>query len=225
MPEKGSPNPPLWGQTPVPPDPCFPCASHNQDISLSPRPNLFMAKEGKDDLEAVRKLVDALSDFDNTEQERIIRWACEKLGLPSAVGISRTLPPKPGVVADFSSTGAIDSRRPARDIKAFIEEKSPKNDRQLAAVVAYYYAFEAPESNRKASIGSTDLVEACRLAQKHRPKTPGQTLINAAHSGLLDKADETGKYKLNAVGENLVAMALPGGAEGRRSSKRTLSPS
>jgi hypothetical protein len=35
-----------------------------------------------DDLEAVRLIVEALKDFDGGDQERIIRWAREKVGLP-----------------------------------------------------------------------------------------------------------------------------------------------
>lgn len=177
------------------------------------------AKDTKDDFEAVRTLVEALTPFDENDQERIIRWAREKLGLAAGPSLS-TLPPKPAAVAEFSPTPDTANRRSARDIKSFIAEKDPKNDKQLAAVVAYFYAFEAPESQRKASITASDVVEACRLANKHRPSRPAQTLINAAHSGLLDKAEETGAYKLNAVGENLVAMALPGGSEGRRVIKR-----
>ena len=38
-----------------------------------------------DDLEAVRKLVEVLSAFDAEDQERIIRWAREKQGLPTQV--------------------------------------------------------------------------------------------------------------------------------------------
>jgi len=38
-----------------------------------------------DDLEAVRKLTEVLSAFGTGDQERIIRWAREKLGLPSEV--------------------------------------------------------------------------------------------------------------------------------------------
>ncbi len=178
-------------------------------------------KDGKDDLEAVRAVVDALTSFESADQERIIRWAREKLGLTtsSAPGVPTLLPPKPTMITDLLPDMEI-GKRAGRDIKSFIEEKNPKNDRQLAAVVAYYYAFEAPEAKRKSSINSQDIVEACRLAQKHRPKKPGQTLINAAQSGFLDKAEETGAYKLNAVGENLVAMALPGDAVGRRVIKR-----
>lgn len=180
-------------------------------------------KDSKDDFEAVRILVDALTPFDTDDQERIIRWAREKVGLSVGSVDSRSvvLPPKPAVVTDFSSSIDTVGKRGGRDIKSFILEKDPKNDRQLAAVVAYYYAFEAPEVQRKNSINSQDIVDACRLAQKHRPQRPIQTLINAAHSGLLDKAEETGAYKLNAVGENLVAMALPGGSEGRRVIKRS----
>lgn len=180
-------------------------------------------KGGRDDLEAVRTIADALTPFESADQERIIRWAREKVGLLPALEasptVSTSLPPKPAVVTGLTPIIEATGKK-GHTIKSFIEEKDPKNDRQLAAVVAYYHAFEAPEEQRKNSITSQDIIEACRLAQKHRPKKSSQTLINAAHSGLLDKAEETGAYKLNAVGENLVAMALPGGAEGRRVVKR-----
>jgi hypothetical protein len=34
-----------------------------------------------DDLEAVRKVIEALTPFNGDDQERIVRWAREKLGL------------------------------------------------------------------------------------------------------------------------------------------------
>ena len=34
----------------------------------------------KDDLEAVRTVVDAIKDFKSDEQQRIFRWVAEKLG-------------------------------------------------------------------------------------------------------------------------------------------------
>ena len=34
-----------------------------------------------DDLEAVRKVIEALTPFNKDDQERIVRWAREKLGL------------------------------------------------------------------------------------------------------------------------------------------------
>ena len=40
-----------------------------------------MTKTPPDDLEAVRMLVETLQGFDAKDQERIIRWAREKIGL------------------------------------------------------------------------------------------------------------------------------------------------
>jgi len=178
-------------------------------------------EDKKDDLEAVRLLIDALTPFDNTERDRIIRWACEKLGVPqdninSRSSIIQSKPYSNTEVAVSETEG----RKKTRDIKSFIDEKDPKNDQQLAAAVAYYYAFEVPTEQKKYSISSTDLIDACRLAQRKRPTNAGQTLINAAYYGYLDKAEDSGKYKLNAVGENLVAMTLPGGASTKRVSTR-----
>lgn len=45
--------------------------------------------------------------------------------------------------------------------------------------------------------------------QRKQPKVPAQVLVNAYHDGLFDRGGK-GSYKLNSVGENLVAMALPG---------------
>lgn len=63
-----------------------------------------------DDLEAVRAVAAALGDFSPEEQERIIRWAREKLGLAPAPRqlpdtrtpqpSSPTLPPRPAEPID-----------------------------------------------------------------------------------------------------------------------------
>jgi hypothetical protein len=95
-----------------------------------------------------------------------------------------------------------------RNLRSFIAEKAPASDTHFATAVAYYYQFEAPESERKNAITASDLTEACRLADRARLQYPGQTLRNAMRDGLLDRADR-GAFKVNAVGENLVAMALP----------------
>lgn len=54
-----------------------------------------------DDLEAVRAVVEALQGFDAGDQERIIRWAREKLRLveSSALSSSTPVPPMPSPVA------------------------------------------------------------------------------------------------------------------------------
>jgi hypothetical protein len=97
----------------------------------------------------------------------------------------------------------------AVDIKKFVTEKAPKSDVHFAATVAYFYQFKSPENQRKESITKEDLVEACRQVDRKRPKRSAQVLVNAYHDGLFDRGGK-GSYKLNSVGENLVAMALPG---------------
>jgi hypothetical protein len=176
-----------------------------------------MTDKALDDLDAVRTIVETLKNFKPEEQQRILRWAVEKSGLSqsvaplSAAGTSGTgpsigsLPPvtPPHGVASSSSSGTV-------DIKSFIDEKQPRSDVQFAATVAYYLRFEAPPSERKDYIDKEDLQEACRKAKRDRLKNPYQTLVNAHTLGLLDKGSEKATFAINTVGENLVAMALPG---------------
>lgn len=165
-----------------------------------------------DDLEAVRSLVEALKTFDAVNQERIIRWAREKLGLPTTS--STVITPTP-VVSSIEAT--IPQPAPllvpqSQDIRSFMASKNPQTDAHFAAAVAYYYRFVAPAEQRKEAIEKNDLQEACRMVDRDRLRRPDQTLVNAHNAGLLDKAGR-GAYSINAVGENLVAMALPRGTE------------
>jgi hypothetical protein len=163
-----------------------------------------------DDLQAVRTLVDTLTPFEAADQERILRWVREKLQLPASEtgsAPSKTQPESPGVSPERDRS---DGSR--RDIKSFVSEKNPSSDMQFAATVAYYFAFEAPPGERKDSITADDLQDACRQVDRHRLKRPIKTLHNAHASGLLDKAGERGAFKINTVGENLVAVTLPSGS-------------
>jgi len=165
-----------------------------------------MAKPN-DDLEAVRALIEALSGFEAAEQERIMRWAREKLGLSPvhaspAVAVP-SAPPEHAATPGVRATGHT-------DIRSFIAAKKPKTDNQFAAAVAYYYRFEAPPAEQKQTINANDLQEACRKAGRDRFSRPIVTLFNAQKTGLLDKAGR-GEFAINTVGENLVAMTLPEG--------------
>jgi len=174
-----------------------------------------MAKT-RDDLEAVRSVTAALSDFSPEEQERILRWAREKLGLVpiphlvserSMAQQSRTPPASPELTL---SAGSATDAPPARDLKTFVNAKNPKSDAQFAATVAYYYRFEAPPEQLKSEIDAPILQDACRLSGRPRLAKPLATLNNAKRDGLLDSGSEAGKFTVNTVGENLVAMTLPG---------------
>ena len=172
-----------------------------------------------DDFEATREVVKILEGFSAEDQLRIIRWASEKVGLlassaatgTSSVSQNQNLPP----------SSARTKGQTNKDIKSFIEEKNPQTDNHLAATVAYYYRFQANPEDRKDEIDGEDLLEACRLANRPRLKKANKTLHNALGAGLLNSGSK-GKFVLNTVGENLVAMSLPnaGGIRIKKKSTR-----
>jgi hypothetical protein len=168
-----------------------------------------------DDLEAVRAVVDALKTFPAEEQRRILRWAQEKLGLPTGPpSPSTTIPTTPSTPLEPGTTTSTTTPRP-RNIRAFLQEKRPSSDNQFAAAVAYYFAFEAPDDERKSEITASDLQHAARFSGRQRLNRPIYTLHNASKRGYLDKARARGSFRINTVGENLVAMAMPGTDTGR----------
>jgi len=110
-----------------------------------------------------------------------------------------------------------------KNIKSFFSEKKPKNDLQSAAVMAYFCRFEATQAERKEALSAKDLQEASRQARGYVFKDPLKTLNNAVASGYFDRAGR-GEFKLNAVGENLVAMTLPGTSGSENSGSRRKRP-
>jgi hypothetical protein len=181
-----------------------------------------MTTPKNDDLDAVRAVVDAIKDFKSDEQQRIFRWAAEKLGLPQPFGSTVHAAPTAAKSATSGATETIPappaSPGSSSDIKSFMAAKRPSKDIQFAAAVAYYYRFEAVPADRKDAIDKDDLQEATRKAGRERFGSPLATLNNAHKLGLLDRGAEKGTFTINSVGENLVAMTLPGG--GNASSKR-----
>jgi hypothetical protein len=183
----------------------------------------------KSDFMAAEEIKAILTGRDQTEQERIIRWVNESLGLlalPKRGDMAGVLPSSLPPVS--AKTGVETSSAPAhsvkKDIRSFVDEKQPKNDVQFAVVAAYFYRFAATESERKDTITSHDLDNAARQARGYGFKKSVQTLSNARNLGYFDSAGR-GEFKLNAVGENLVAMTLPGTAanvSGAKAGKRKI---
>lgn len=156
--------------------------------------------------DAAKVIVETLKGVPKDQQILAIRFACETLGLQTPVpahagAAAQQPPPSPG------TPGAPVVPARSTDIKQFAAAKSPKSDQQFATVVAYFYRFEAPEAQRKESISADDLIEAARLVGRRRPHRI--TLNNAKSAGYLDAAGR-GKFQINTVGENLVAVGLPG---------------
>jgi hypothetical protein len=182
-----------------------------------------MAKS-PDEFDAVRTVVETLSSFEQRQQEQILRWAQERLGVAVGSAVHSGSQPHASLAAHHTPaattphpTGAA---KPTTDIKTFVEGKKPKNDVQFVTTVAYYYRFEAPADQRKDEIGKDDLVNACRLVSRKRPPNPDATVRNAHNLGYLEKGNTKGKFAINSVGENLVAMVLPDGSSAGASSGR-----
>ena len=187
------------------------------DLLKGHDPQIEEAKmsQNTDDLEAVRTIASTLEPFEKGDRERMIRWVREKLGMDVL-----TLLPSPQSTASPQSSPEIRRTGPTVDVRSFVNTKNPKADAHFAATIAFYYKFESSEADRKPTINSSDLQEACRLAGRQRLHDPGHTLRDARKIGLLDKGPERGTYSISTVGENLVAMTLPTD-RGRVSTTRT----
>jgi hypothetical protein len=166
----------------------------------------------KSPLEAAQKIVAELQGMTGDHQTLAVKFAMETLGLQLPTGYAQAMQAPPHTVQPPVAESAAERA----DIKTFTAAKSPKSDQQFAAVVAYFYQFEAPAPQRKNSIDAATMKDAARQAGREQVKNWNTTLTNALRSGYLDKA-ERGAFKLNSVGENLVAITLPGNASGGQS--------
>jgi hypothetical protein len=165
------------------------------------------------DFDAAKAVADQLKGMEKERQLRILRWVAESLSLDLGFDAARgEQPDRQPPRADTSVDANVrEAERPRRspDIKTFVDSKRPKSDVQFATVAAYYYRFEAPPESRRDSINAEILQDAARLSGRRRSPKPLMTLNNAKRLGYLD-SPERGQFRINSVGENLVAMTLPG---------------
>ena len=167
--------------------------------------------DGQNDFDVAKAISELLNGIEKERQQRVLRWVAESLEIALHTkphGTHEQVPPTPPAdsMGASSSTAAPGL---AMDIKSFMESKKPKSDIQFAAATAYYYRFEAAADDRKESITADILRDATRLAGRARLAKPLMTLNNAKKQGYVD-ASERGAFRINSVGENLVAMTLPG---------------
>ena len=168
-----------------------------------------------EDFDTAKAVFEKLKDVPAERRKRILTWVAEGVG----VVLQAAPAPVPPTIATphAASTLAVPPGHSPQslptDIKTFVSTKTPKSDVQFAATVAYYYRFEAPAASRRETIDGDTLQEATRLAGRDRLSNPRTTLNNAKNLGYLDGI-APGEFSINSVGENLVAMALPGTPEG-----------
>ena len=177
----------------------------------------------KSPLDAAQKIVAELTGMTPEHQSLALKFSMETLGLklpgaPAPPAAPPAHPPQP--TPPHAATGDHST-----DIRSFTAMKAPKSDQQFTAVVAYFYQFEARQEDRKDAIDADVMKEAARLAGRHQVARWNMTLTNAKNAGYLDAAGN-GKFRLSSVGENLVAITLPGdGAPGQaRSNKANKKP-
>ncbi|HUT53689.1 MAG TPA: hypothetical protein VM658_09875 [bacterium] len=171
--------------------------------------------------DAAKSITNALKGLEKSDQERALRWAAESLGIHLSGMSNRSVaqPTAPVMQAHGETSPQNLASAQSKDIKTFVEEKRPKSDNQYSTVVAYYYRFEAPEDQRRETIDGDTLQESTRLSGWKRLTSPSVTLNKALQQGYLDRS-ERGQFKINTVGENLVAMTLPGSGNESASAPR-----
>ncbi len=94
------------------------------------------------------------------------------------------------------------------DVRSFFASKNPRSDLEATAVAAFYLEHLAPSEQRRKTINKDLLENVFKQANWRLPKVIGQTLLNTKNAGYLDSTSETGEYKLNPVGYNLVEHTL-----------------
>jgi hypothetical protein len=167
-----------------------------------------VASSAKSPLEAAQKIVVELTGMIPEQQALALKFATETLGLQLPATMLPVATPSV-LLPQQSIPQATTSAGHSPNIKSFTSIKAPKSDQQFAAVVAYFYQFESKAEERKDAIDSDTMKDAARLVGRPQVSQWIMTLNNAKNAGYLDTAGN-GKFKLSSVGENLVAITLPG---------------
>jgi hypothetical protein len=165
--------------------------------------------------QAIDQIITALEGLDETARKTAVETVCAHLGI-SLSHPRRDASPASGAALhkpDLVDHSQSDDDAKVRvitptDIRSFRAAKSPKSAREMACVVAFYLQELAPEGQRADSVSAPELEKYFKQAQFKLPEKIGQVLPDAKRSGYFDSAAH-GKYKLNAVGYNLVAHKLP----------------
>ena len=174
------------------------------------------------ELQAIGGIVALLAPLDDEARERVVDYVFRRLGIElqttvdaavDQVAATPTVTPIPDGQIKGSST--IVSSQPLRptDIRSLRTQKNPGNAMEMAALVGYYLSHAAPKEERLDSFGTKELEKYFIQGGYPVPSTPRLVLFNAKKAGYLDVKSH-GKYKINAVGFNLVEHSLPGASGG-----------
>lgn len=164
-----------------------------------------MATKDKE-LEAISSIIELLKPLDATERSRVLEYVLRRLDMATV-----SAPPIGGTIDQLETSGSAPSRFPIKDIRSLTAEKQPRSANEMAAVVAYYLAEQAPESERSETINVEAVRRYFKMAGFPLPRVLKNVLTNAYAAGYFDNVSR-GEYRLNPVGYNMVVHGLPRGA-------------
>lgn len=167
-----------------------------------------MADELDQEIDAIRAVLSALEPLSPDVRISVLGYVVSRLGINLERGGASTAIPLPSSTYEPSPRDSLTPRKSFVHIKDLKEEKKPRSNNEMAALVAYFLAHEAPANERKETINQQDIETYFRIAEYPLPEKPQFTLPNAKAAGYLDLAGG-GEYRLNPVGHNLVKHSLP----------------
>jgi hypothetical protein len=183
-----------------------------------------VAEDIEAELKAMKTLVETLEPLKPEVRSRVIDYAFKVLGIEPPQDASRQSPASLVQLPPLTPTPPTPTHHAHHprgagliDIQSLKEAKDPKTATQMVAVVAYYLAHIAnPPQN---FITAEDVDTYFRQGRFLMPGSKPMALVNAKNAGYLEQI-ETGKYRLNSVGFNLVEHKMPKGAGGTSSKPR-----
>ena len=173
------------------------------------------------EIEAIKAVLLALEPLPPEVRTSVLEYVLRRLQIAlGPVQQTEVSTPAPSADATLAAVEAETERQTTpTHIKDFKEKKKPRSAIEMAALVAYYLANEAPRKDRKDRITTKEVDTYFKIAGYPLPGKIQFTLVNAKAAGYLD-AVGNGEYKLNAVGHNLVVHSMPRGAGGRAAPRR-----
>ncbi len=180
-----------------------------------------MAEHIDKEIEAIKAVLLALEPLPPEVRTSVVEYVLRRLQI--ALGPfqqTEVSTPAPSADATLAAVEAETERQTTpTHIKDFKEKKKPRSAIEMAALVAYYLANEAPREDRKDRITTKDIETYFKIAGFRLPEKTQFTLANAKAAGYLD-AVGNGEYKLNAVGYNLVVHSMPRGTGAKAAPRR-----
>lgn len=176
-----------------------------------------MAEQIDKEIDAIRAVLTALEPLTPEVRASVLGYVAGRLKIASPsfqqqAGTPATRMPSPK--AEAAAQAGPAQKTTQVHIEELKNEKNPRSANEMAALVAYYLANEAPHKERKDKITTDDIETYFKIAKYPLPGKTQFTLGNAKAAGYLD-AVGAGEYTLNPVGYNLVVHGLPRGANAK----------